>query len=184
MKVDKKTIFAIVLGIAAVAVIIYQLRGVVSRGSSSISAAVAAPTPSQTVSSPRGATSSMAKAAKEQSFNDYAEFIERIDEDSLAYKSERFRNPMAALVAESDSDKPKISGPAAKVALGPSNGLALGYSIEGIVWNEAGPLAIVNNQVVGIGEQLDDGSRIVEIKKDTVRFTKQGREYYLIFREE
>ena len=69
--------------------------------------------------------------------------------------------------------------------MGWTNAVAKGYSIEGIVWDEAAPpLAIINDQVVGVGESLDDGSRITEITADTVRFTKDGSKYYLVFREE
>lgn len=184
MKVDKKTILAIVLGIAAVGVVVYQVMGSFSSTPRAGTSAVAAPTPSPVASTSQTAPASVRAASEPSLSDDYAKFIATVKEDNLPFKSRTFRNPMTPLVSEKKSDEPKASGPATKVAVGPSDALALGYTIEGVVWNEANPLAIVNDQVVGVGETLEDGSVITEITPDTVRFTKQGRNYFLVFREE
>ncbi len=184
MKVDKKTILAIVLGIAAVAVVLYQVMGAFPSTTSTVSNAVAAPTPSPIVPTSQTAAASVQVASAPTSAADYANFIATVTEDNLPFKSKAFRNPMTPLVSEQKADEPKVSGPAAKVALGPSDALSMGYSIEGIVWNDVEPLAIINNQVVGVGEMLDDGSVITEISSDIVKFSNQGKNYFLVFREE
>ena len=39
--------------------------------------------------------------------------------------------------------------------------------LSGIVWDEAGPIAIINNEIFGVGDVIE-GNTIVEIKKDRV----------------
>jgi hypothetical protein len=184
MKADKKTIAAIVLGIVAVIIVLYQVMGAFPSTTNAVTSAVAAPTPSPIVSASQTAAASVQVASVSTSAVDYASFIATVKEDNLPFKSKIFRNPMTPLVSDQKPDEPKASGPAAKVALGPSDALSMGYTIEGIVWNDADPLAIIDNQVVGVGEMLDDGSIVTEISPDTVRFTKQGTNYFLVFREE
>jgi hypothetical protein len=91
---------------------------------------------------------------------------------------------MNPLVSAPTPAKRRPSGPATKVSVGPTDALKKGYTIEGIVWNEVEPLALLNGQVVSVGENLNDGSLITEITADTVRFTTNGIEYYLVFRGE
>ena len=60
----------------------------------------------------------------------------------------------------------------------------MGYTLEGIVWGEIDSFALVNNQVVGVGEKLDDGALVTQITRDTGRFIRDGNKYYLVLREE
>lgn len=182
MKIDKKTILAIVLGILAVGVVVYRVGGVVSSSPSAVGAVADA----SALSGANSPQSSMAQAgiASEPATSDYESFVATITEKDLAFRRSNFRDPMAALVTDAKGDEGKFGGPAANVALGPTDALSMGYSIEGIVWNEVQPMAIVNNQVVGVGDKLDDGALIAEITSDTVTFKKDGNSYYLIFREE
>ena len=76
---------------------------------------------------------------------------------------------MRPLVSDPKPDGAKPSGPATNVTVGPTDALSKGYTIEGIVWNEVQPLALVNEQVVSVGERLTDGALITEITPDTLR---------------
>ncbi|UCD57376.1 MAG: hypothetical protein JSV16_16480 [Candidatus Hydrogenedentota bacterium] len=181
---EKKTIFAIVLGVVAVGVVVYQVVNISPSGPKSITSAIAAPTPSPIVSESKAPAVSVQVASETPTVDDYDSLIERLKEADLDYKSRRFRNPMTPLISEAELAKSSIWGPASRVELGPTNALSLGYSIEGIVWNEMQPMALINDQVVAVGELLDDGSLITEITRDTVRFTKDGEKYFLVLREE
>ncbi|RJP64270.1 MAG: hypothetical protein C4532_19430 [Candidatus Abyssobacteria bacterium SURF_17] len=182
MKLDKKTVLAIVLGIVAVGVVVYRFGGVIPSGTNAVGAVADA----SAVSAARSlqSSASLAGIPAESATSDYEGLIATITEKDVAFRRNNFRDPMTALVTDAKDEEGKFGGPAANVALGPTDALSMGYTIEGIVWNEVEPMAIVNNQVVGVGEQLDDGAFIAEITNDTVTFMKDGNSYYLIFREE
>ena len=184
MKVDKKTILAIALGIAAVIVVLYQVMGAFPSATSAVTSAVAAPTPSPIVSTPQTSPASVQAGPATSPASEYGDLIATIKEQDLVFDSKWFRNPMTPLVSKSKSDRPKAYGPATNVALGPTNALSMGYTIEGIVWNEAEPMALINDQVVSVGERLENGAVITEITPDTVKFTRNGTNYFLVFREE
>ncbi|GAB4343388.1 MAG: hypothetical protein Kow0099_21760 [Candidatus Abyssubacteria bacterium] len=180
MKADKKTILAVVLGLVAVGVVGYQLFGVLPTNTSSARNAVAAPTPSPIVSAPQSAEAVRAPQPKTQ-LRPYEELIAKLEEDDLPYRDKSFRNPMAPLVSEA---KPKEAAASFESPNGPLDALAMGYTIEGIVWNDVQPLAIVNNKVVAVGESLDDGALVTNITPDLVSFRKSGRTYYLAIQRE
>jgi len=181
MKIDKKAIIAVVLVAVALVVVVYQLRGVVPSPKAAITSTISsAPKAPGAASQPAVAQAGMAAASRDE----YETYMADVAESDIDYGSKDFRNPMKPLVSRPTSKKRKPSGPATKVSVGPTNAIAKGYTIEGIVWNEVEPLALVNGQVVSVGENLNDGSLINEITADTVRFTNNGIEYYLVFREE
>jgi len=184
MKIDRKTILAIALGVAALGVVTYQFTGVFSSNVRSVTSAVAAPTPTPAVSSPPAAPSSAMVASASETTLDYESFITTLTESDIDYAGGGFRNPMTPLISAEDRDKNKTSGSASKVAVGPTDALSMGYTIEGIVWNEVDPLALVNEQVVTVGESLTDGALITDITRDTVRFKKNGKNYFLVFKED
>jgi hypothetical protein len=181
MKIDKKTIVAIALCVIAVLVVVMRIKSgfTPSKPAAKPSAktqAAAAATESQTRKAARREEELSAK------IHDYNKLVASLEETDIPFEAKTFRNPMKPLVSEAD----KKSG--TKKPWEPKEEIiatsAVGYTIEGIVWDDAQPLALINNQVVGVGDQLDDGSRILEITKQRVRFTKKGREYFLEFREE
>jgi hypothetical protein len=51
-------------------------------------------------------------------------------------------------------------------------------SLEGIVWDEKKPLALINNKVLGEGEIIKE-AKIVKINKKEVKLIFQGREFIL-----
>jgi len=181
MKIDKKIILAIILGVLAVGVVLYQIRGMFSSGKSRTASVIPKP-PSAAVSAAQ--ISSVGTGRQSPSTGEYAAFIAKIKESDITFKSRKFKNPMAPLVEKLNRDQARAAGPATKVVAPLTDARSMGYTIEGIVWNDFNPLALVNNQVVGVREELDDGALITEITQDTVRFTRNGMRYYLVLREE
>ncbi|MCX5715694.1 MAG: hypothetical protein NTV07_02310 [Candidatus Omnitrophica bacterium] len=53
-----------------------------------------------------------------------------------------------------------------------------GMVLNGIVWDENAPSAIINDNIVKVGEEVD-GKKVAEIKKDKVILTKDGAVYEL-----
>ena len=49
-------------------------------------------------------------------------------------------------------------------------------TVDGIMWREKNPKAIINNALVGVGDTIS-GSTVVDIKKDRVIFN-DGTEYF------
>ena len=185
MNIDKKTIVAIVLCIVAVLVVVWRVKSGLtpSRPAAKPGAAKSKPAAPATGKSEARASRAAAKS-KEISLKakGYSNLIAALKESDIDYEAKSFRNPMTPLVKEYD----KRSG--GKAPWKPQKGIAAttlaGYTIEGIVWDDVAPLALVNSQVVGVGDRLDDGTKIIEITKKKVRFTRNGREYFLEFREE
>jgi len=48
------------------------------------------------------------------------------------------------------------------------------FLVKGTIWDDENPLAIINGQILGVGEKID-GATIVEINKDNVVFEKDGK---------
>ncbi|MBI5119060.1 hypothetical protein HZA56_21560 [Candidatus Poribacteria bacterium] len=182
MKTDRKTIIAIVLAVLAMGVVVYQFLPRTSVPKSAAAVTEPAASFSQVAANAlaQKAGGQVAEAAEEVS--PYESFLSGIKEMDLAFVEETLRNPMTPLIADPKDTVVPTGGE--EVVGGEINGLSVGYTIEGIVWNSATPLALVNNQTVTVGESLDDGSLITEIAADTVRFVKDGKKYFLVFRED
>lgn len=182
MKIDKKTIIALVLVVVAAVVVVRRLKDVVPSPTETIRNTISNAAPEGPGHASQASTADPEQAPKDE----YEIIIAGVMEADLDYRDKDFRNPMEPLVSEriEGTAKSKPSGPATNVSVGPTDALKKGYTIEGIVWNEVEPLALVNGQVVAVGEQLNDGSIITEISADTVRFTHNAIEYYLVFRGE
>ncbi len=181
MKMDRKTILAIVLGLLAIGIVVYQFTGFASSGKNAASAAPPAPVLAKVTPRP-GPTAQLDKSSLTQ--DNYDNLIATVSEKDLAYRSPAFRNPMSPLVPEQKMLQVKADLHLEDKSGAPIDAVAMGYKIQGIIWNKVAPLALINNQVVGVGEKLDDGSRVTEITPDTAKFTKNGKNYFLVFREE
>jgi hypothetical protein len=196
MKIDKKTIIAIVLGVAALGVVLYQMRGMFMPNRPAPTK-VAAAAQQPTLPSSSAAASKQASTGPSGGKNNdvmsimadgYAGYIAGLEEASIDFSSKRFKNPMTPIVKEGDSERPQSWGPAQVTEVpdllpGVAQ-LSQDDTIEGIVWNDAEPLALVNDQVVGVGEELEDGAVVTSITQDTVKFSRNGKRYYLVLREE
>jgi hypothetical protein len=176
MKGDKKTILAVVLFIVAIGVVAYQLLGTGSSATRTVTNAIAAPTPSPVETNQNQAVQPKEKTPVNKGA--YEELLAHVSEQDLAFRSASFRNPMAPLVSVA------MAGPTIKAESGSDEMLTSGYSIKGIIWNDTAPLALINDQVVGVGERLDDGALITEINPGSVKFTKRGNRFVLVLREE
>ncbi|RJP17967.1 MAG: hypothetical protein C4520_15280 [Candidatus Abyssobacteria bacterium SURF_5] len=177
MKGDmKKTILAVVLVAAAVGVVAYQILGTASPVKHATKTAIAAPTPAPLQPAAAAQMRGPQGQPAEPQLSPYESLLEKVAERDLAYRKPGFRNPMSPLVAETCATN-KAAEEAAKLS-------SAGYHVKGIIWNEDAPLALINDQVVGIGERLDDGALITEIHSNSVKFTKRGNKYVLVLREE
>lgn len=184
MTMDKKTIMAIILGVVAVGVVLYQLTGGGASGKRRVAAVATQPATTSAAVASTSQGSSAESGQESLPASDYTALVAKMTESDITFDGRKFRNPMTPLVEEPEPKRPKVSGPATKVVAPKTEALAMGYSLEGIVWGGSDPLALVNNQVVSVGESLDDGAVITEITRDTVRFIRNGNKYYLVLREE
>ena len=185
MKMDKKTIMLIVLAVIAVVVVVKQLGVFSPSKPKPPPAAVAEATK---VDKQASGAALLAKKLQSMPADGYTALVATLEESDIAFDEAGFKNPMTPVKVESSRPKswspkgavvkgPKITPPAAEM-------LSKDDSIEGIVWNDKDPLALVNNRVVGIGEKLEDGAVVTDITRDTVRFSRNGQRYYLVLREE
>ncbi len=181
MKMDRKTIFAIVLVVVAIAVIAFQFMRPAGQKPARVVSNSENPAPAPAGAAAQGGATQVARAVERVSV--YDSLIASVKEDDLAFADENLRNPMTPLIKDAKEARGSSEMEEEMVG-GEINALSVGYTIEGIVWNPGKPLALVNNQVVTVGEKLDDGSLITEITHDTVRFTKDGKKYFLVFRED
>ncbi len=53
--------------------------------------------------------------------------------------------------------------------------------LEGVIWNAVKPQALINGNIVKVGETVGD-AKVLEIRKDGVKVRDQEKEYYLRFR--
>ena len=56
-----------------------------------------------------------------------------------------------------------------------------GIKLEGIIWDEKNPMAIINDKIVGVGEEIA-GAKIVGITENEVVFNVNGQEIKLRLR--
>jgi hypothetical protein len=182
MKTNRKTIIAIVFAVLAMGVVVFQFlpRASIPKSTQAMAEPVASVTLAASVAPTQRAGARVAKAAEKVS--PYESFLSGIKEMDLVFVEATLRNPMTSLVADPKDVVVRARGE--EIIGGEINAISVGYTIEGIVWNPGTPLALVNNQTVTVGESLDDGSLIMEIAADTVRFTKDGKKYFLVFRED
>ncbi len=185
MKMDKKTIMLIVL---MVVVVIVVVRAILPSGKKPVPPPVTAKTATPSTSSQGSGAAMLAEKIRSLPANAYETHIAMIKESDIAFQKNGFKNPMTPVKDESEkmqSWAPTSVGKEPVVALKfDAEILAIDDSIEGIVWNDKDPLALINNQVVGIGEELKDGAVVTQITRDTVRFSRDGKRYYLVLREE
>ncbi len=174
MKGDRKTILAIVLIVIAIGVVAYQLLG---SGVSGTRAAAKVVAPKTVSPAPSASTPVQKGNASALGSGEYEKLIAQVSERQLAYRSPDFKNPMKPLVPDESLEATRTEDVS-------NEDITKGYTIKGIIWNEANPLALINGQVVGVGERLEDGALITEINPTSVKFTKRGNRYVLVLREE
>jgi len=95
--------------------------------------------------------------------------VELEEEKVFIYDSTDLRNPMAPLLAKVDKDAPP----------GVTTGVALTHVLDGIIWSPTNPLAIIDRNVVGVGDTLQDGSVMTEVGGDYVVVEYGGKKFRL-----
>ena len=96
MKIDKKTIIAVVLVAVALVVVIYRLKGVVPSPTSMITSTISSEPKGQGTTASQSQVSTTVAAAPR---NEYETYMANVTESDLAYGSKDFRNPMEPLVS-------------------------------------------------------------------------------------
>ena len=61
--------------------------------------------------------------------------------------------------------------------------VAMNLSLEGLVWNSDKPRAIINGQIVKVGQKVVE-AEVLDIKKDGVKMRYKGMDFYLRLRKE
>lgn len=190
MKMDKKTIIAIVLIVAALGMVLYQMRGVFMPSRPGTTATAPKSSPPATASPMHSAAgASNVRSVKSLMAGSYSGHIADLKETDVDFSGKKFKNPMTPIVGDGDNAQPQNWVPRPDDVEKPGRmpgfeELAEHDTLEGIVWNAMEPLALVNDQVVGVGEELEDGAVVTAITQDTVKFSRNGNRYYLVLREE
>lgn len=77
-------------------------------------------------------------------------------------------------VYDSHGRKDPFSPPVIKAAEKAGTEVLTGLRLEGIIWDEKNPIAVINDKVVGIGAEVG-GARVVEIRQNEVIFDINGQ---------
>lgn len=77
-------------------------------------------------------------------------------------------------VYDSHGKKDPFTAPVVGGAEKTSADILAGVRLEGIIWDPETPIAIINDKVMGIGDEVA-GAKIVEIKQNEVIFDLDGK---------
>lgn len=90
-------------------------------------------------------------------------------------KSSVIRDPFLPLYPERETEKKAASGKTAPVMRPAANigKKTLDFTVQGLVWGQTTPQAIINNKVVSIGDTIDD-AKVIDISKEGVRLLYQN----------
>jgi hypothetical protein len=96
------------------------------------------------------------------------------EEERFIYSSKDVRNPMTPLLAKLDKSATG-TGDTRRPAR-----VAVTHRLEGIMWSVSKPLAIIDGNVMGVGEKLRDGSIVTEIGRNFVALKRGGKTFRLV----
>jgi len=96
------------------------------------------------------------------------------EEETFTYSSKNLRNPMTPLLAQAD----KV--PTQKTDTRRASSAFVAHHLTGIMWSPRNPLAIIDGNVMSVGEKLRDGSLVSEIGRDFVALKRDGRTFRLV----
>ncbi len=99
------------------------------------------------------------------------------EEKPFIYSSKKVRNPMAPLLAKPEKTVAQMAPGQPKAA--PTT---VRHRLEGIIWSDVSPYAIIDGNAMGIGEKLRDGSSVAEIGKDFVVLKREGATSRLVLK--
>ncbi len=97
--------------------------------------------------------------------------VEPPEEEKFFYESGGMRDPFVPLVDESG-----------KLVEGKRDQITP-YRLGGIIWNPDHPLAIIDGEIVGVGDLVDKKAKVVEIKEEEVILDCDGKIVHLKYIE-
>jgi len=100
------------------------------------------------------------------------------EEKAFIYSSKNIRNPMAPLLARPE----KVAGVPRKKAAPRDSSSVIAHRLMGIMWSSTKPLAIIDGNVMAVGEKLRDGSVVAEIGRDSVALKRGGKTFRLVLK--
>lgn len=168
----KKVIAMVVLLVAAVGIVIYQVMG--SGGSTPAATpkagtknGAAAKTAAKTGAAAAPAASGPTRLTEVDINID--ELLQGVREVTFDYETMRIdRDPLGALVGGPlKGDLEALEGGPLPVA---GVGSVLQKKITGIIYDDVSPLAVVDDEVVGVGHEYPNGIKVHAIDRDKVTF--------------
>ena len=174
---NRQAIVAIALGVVALLVVGKQLAPMLFGGGG-------APPPPPAPSRPMPTLPMLSDETEEELGTPYTRLIAIVSETGLDFQQPGLRNPFrplagpGSLVAEQellDTVREMAGGLVENPTALSADELNLGYRIQGIVWNEGEPMALVNGQVLAVGEEIEEGGIITAITDDSVVFLYEGQ---------
>lgn len=77
-------------------------------------------------------------------------------------------------IYDSHGKKDPFSPPVIKAVEKAGTEVLTGVRLEGIIWDERNPVAVINDKVVSVGDEIS-GAKIVEIRQNEVIFDVNGQ---------
>lgn len=104
---------------------------------------------------------------------------------SATVESPSETRPLTGFIYNDHGKKDPFTPPVVKAIEKQDTDALAGVRLEGIIWDEKNPIAVVNDKVVGIGDVIS-GAKIIEIKENEVIFDVNGQRISvkLIIKEE
>ncbi len=84
---------------------------------------------------------------------------------AVEYSGQLYRDPFGLASEANSQEKPKRKE----------------FTLEGIIWNAAKPQALIDGNIVKVGDKVGE-AQVVEIKKDGVKMRDSEKEFYIRFR--
>lgn len=91
------------------------------------------------------------------------------DSDKVAsYNADNYRDPFMPQIKKEEKKKEADSSAAASQSAPPE------FNVQGMVWRSDNPQAIIDGQILRIGDEIKD-ARVIDISKDGVKFLFRGK---------
>jgi len=96
------------------------------------------------------------------------------EEETFTYSSKNLRNPMTPLLAKQEAAVARTKDTRR------ASSASVAHQLIGIIWSATKPLAIIDGNVMGVGEKLRDGSSVAEIGRNFVALKRGGKTFRLV----
>jgi hypothetical protein len=170
----KQIIFAGALAALLVVVLVYQflvkggITPVPPKDAAAKTSASSSPAPAAPASAVPGASSPAQQPLELIQVDiDPDQLLQEVSVVPFDYQANRIdRDPMTPLIGIVRTDAELIKKPAKPGSLL----YVLQKNVSGIIWDDTNPLAVVDNEVVGVGYTYPDGVQVFSIERDKVIF--------------